>query len=607
MAIVKMKFVSACTDKDHLNDMLLTGVNSGMLSAVPAADIVNDENKGELMNDDNPYAGYLTTFKNIAHSVSYEYTVHEKSKDYSNEEIETFLKEINEAFGLNMDGGSVELSEDDEKAIDALRECDFDEMNECRYLDFGLGRLPADNFKKLSMYQDEIFVHHRLHTTPQYVWLVYVTSDSYAAKTKKIFEGLYFEPIDIPKFDVTKRISAYKDKLDDVYSYCKKENELYHMYPYVAILEEKNVLSGFVMEDELEAYEACFKDLPVDFRCKDPEQVPHLTCPTKLKNGWFARPFEMFVEMYSLPAYGDFDPTLFLAITYCILFGIMFSDMGQGLVLLVLGLAFEKKKGRLWGVIGRCGITSAIFGFLFGSLFGYEDALNPIHERLFNVREKLFDVMSNSNTMTLLIGAMAIGAVLILITMIMNIYNNARHKRMGEVLFSQNGVAGFVFYAYLVVAFAAKLGGKPSMFVPAYTIPCVWLPVICFLFKEPFTNKLEGKPLKPSEGWGNYFTENIFEVFEILLSFVTNSMSYLRVGGFVLSHAGMMLVVMTLAHMVSGSGIGIVIFGNAFVMLLEGLIVGIQTLRLEYYEMFSRYYTGGGKEFKPVCAAEFMQ
>lgn len=76
MAIVKMKFVSACTDKDHLNDMLLTGVNSGMLSAVPAADIVNDENKGELMNDDNPYAGYLTTFKNIAHSVSYEYTVH---------------------------------------------------------------------------------------------------------------------------------------------------------------------------------------------------------------------------------------------------------------------------------------------------------------------------------------------------------------------------------------------------------------------------------------------------------------------------------------------------------------------------------------------------
>ena len=76
-------------------------------------------------------------------------------------------------------------------------------------------------------------------------------------------------------------------------------------------------------------------------------------------------------------------------------------------------------------------------------------------------------------------------------------------------------------------------------------------------------------------------------------------MSYLRVGGFVLSHAGMMLVVMTLMDMVGGFGSPIVlIIGNLFVMGLEGLIVGIQTLRLEYYEMFSRYYVGGGKKFE---------
>ena len=101
--------------------------------------------------------------------------------------------------------------------------------------------------------------------------------------------------------------------------------------------------------------------------------------------------------------------------------------------------------------------------------------------------------------------------------------------------------------------------------------------------------------MKPKEGWGGYVTQSIFEMIEILLSFVTNSMSYLRVGGFVLSHAGMMLVVMTLVKMTGGAGPVVLIIGNAFVM-----IVGIQVLRLEYYEMFSRYYTGGGVRFKAL-------
>ena len=82
-----------------------------------------------------------------------------------------------------------------------------------------------------------------------------------------------------------------------------------------------------------------------------------------------------------------------------------------------------------------------------------------------------------------------------------------------------------------------------------------------------------------------------------MLSFVANTMSFLRVGGFVLSHAGMMAVVMTLKEMSGAYGIVVMILGNVIVILLEGLIVGIQTLRLEYYEMFSRYYEGGGKKF----------
>ena len=219
--------------------------------------------------------------------------------------------------------------------------------------------------------------------------MVYVTSDSYARRVQKIFQDLFFEPIEIPTIDVQKLLEQYADQIDDVYTFCREENEIHAMYKNVAVLKDKMILSGFIPEEKSDAFQNAFAGLPVDFRFKQPDEQPG--CPTILRNNWFARPFELFVQMYSLPQYGDMDPTFLMAVTYCLLFGIMFGDMGQGLVLMALGLVFEKK-GKLFGIIGRVGMTSTIFGFLFGSLFGYEDALNPLHRKLFHVRTKLFEV-----------------------------------------------------------------------------------------------------------------------------------------------------------------------------------------------------------------------
>lgn len=100
------------------------------------------------------------------------------------------------------------------------------------------------------------------------------------------------------------------------------------------------------------------------------------------------------------------------------------------------------------------------------------------------------------------------------------------------------------------------------------------------------------------EGFGAFFIEGFFELFEICLSYVTNTISYLRVGGFVLSHAGMMMAVTMIMEMCGGFvGLLIGIFGNILVMCLEGLVVGIQVLRLQFYEMFSRYFNGNGISF----------
>ena len=602
MAIVKMKYVSVATDESHIDEMVLDGVHSGLLHAVHAADIINEDNGGHLINDENPYSGYLQTLQNFAHSVNYTLDPERApKKHYTNEEMDAFIDELDETFGLETDANTVLLTPDDEQALGALSECGFERMHACQYLNFGFGRLPRESYKKLSMYKNEIFVHHHVHETPQYVWMLYVTSDSYVDKVRKIFKDLYFEPIDIPMIDVKKQLEHYKDQIDDIYAFCNEENSVHELYPYIAEINEKYLLSGFVKVDEVDHYKAIFKDLPSTIEVKDPSEVPDLECPTLLKNNWFAKPFEMFLGMYGVPKYTDFDPTGFMAFTYCLLFGIMFGDLGQGLVLFILGLVFEKK-GQIFGIINRCGITSMIFGFLFGSVFGYEELLNPVHQSLFGVREKLFDVMAQSSTMVLLIGAVAIGAVLILTTQCMNIVNRFKHHQLGDAIFSQNGIAGLVFYGGIVFAIVATMLLRWNVLNPVYLGIFIVLPVISFVMKEPLSNAVEHKTVKPEEGWGGYIAQSIFELIDVLLTFVTNSMSYLRVGGFVLSHAGMMLVVMTLVEMTGKAGVAVLIFGNIFVMVLEGLIVGIQTLRLEYYEMFSRYYDAGGVQFNALSA-----
>ena len=202
--------------------------------------------------------------------------------------------------------------------------------------------------------------------------------------------------------------------------------------------------------------------------------------------------------------------------------------------------------------------------------------------------------------MTLLMAAIGLGIVLILVSMTFNIILNFKKKNMGEAILSQNGLCGVTFYVAVIGAALGMLTGMHFVNI-FYILILIVLPLILMFLKEPLIRKLEEHGEMFPNGFGAFFVEGFFELFEVVLSFITNTMSFLRVGGFVLSHAGMMLVVYTLAEMVGGFGeIIVLILGNVFVMCLEGLIVGIQVLRLEFYEMFSRYYEGNGIPFKTI-------
>jgi V/A-type H+-transporting ATPase subunit I len=320
----------------------------------------------------------------------------------------------------------------------------------------------------------------------------------------------------------------------------------------------------------------------------DSHSGKNIKTPTKLRNFILFRPFELFIKMYGLPEYNEIDPTFFVAITYSLLFGIMFGDVGQGLCLIIGGTLFYKfKKIALAAIITPAGVFSVVFGFMYGSVFGFEDViphlwLNPME-----------------NVMLVLVTAVIFGITLILISMILNIINGFKSNDVGEIVFDTNGFAGLVFYGAAIICFL--------LFYTRHSLPAAVLlilffavPLLLIFFKTPLTRLLEKKSDIFPDKKSIFFLESTFELFEILLSYVTNTISFLRVGAFALSHAAMMGVVMLLADVESGNpNLFILIFGNVIVSIMEGLIVGIQVLRLEYYEMFSRFYKGTGKEFKP--------
>jgi len=202
----------------------------------------------------------------------------------------------------------------------------------------------------------------------------------------------------------------------------------------------------------------------------------------------------------------------------------------------------------------------------------------------------------------MLIAAVGFGAVLVSFAMAFNIMNGLRQKDIKKSLFSSNGLAGFIFYWAVIFAVLPALGFGHSPLTFPYVTAFVALPLTLIFLREPLGDFISGKRNAKAHGAGigAYIVENLFELMEVLLSYVTNTISFLRIGAFALSHAGMMLVVYQLAQRPGRSdSLAVVVIGNILVICVEGLLVGIQALRLEFYEIFGRFYSGGGERYNP--------
>lgn len=313
--------------------------------------------------------------------------------------------------------------------------------------------------------------------------------------------------------------------------------------------------------------------------------------PTKLRNNKLFKPFETLVNMYGIPSYNELDPTPFLSITYMFLFGAMFGDLGQGMILLIGGLLLSKKQDKkVFGqILIRLGLSSMIFGVLYGAFFGFENVIPALLIRPFE------------NINTILKSAVIIGIFLIFISYVYSILNSIKRKNLKEGLFGKNGVVGFAFYILLLSLLGGKLLNKtiiPRKLGGILSVVFIGLMV----FKEPLSNILLKKRPLYDEDVSSYYIESGFSILETLLSMLSGTVSFIRVGAFALTHVGLFIAFQTIGKMI-GTQVGniiVLLLGNVIIIGLEGLIVFIQGLRLEYYELFSRYYEGEGIEFKPI-------
>ncbi len=311
------------------------------------------------------------------------------------------------------------------------------------------------------------------------------------------------------------------------------------------------------------------------------------------------RIFDKITNLYGTPSYNEINPTPILTLTFPIFFGLMFGDLGHGILLACIG-AFMYKKVRSMRSIGHVliitGITAALMGgLLYGEVFGKSLATLVGYTAPLHVPEGEAAFMSY--IMQIFKLALFIGIGQISLGLILSITNNVIQRKWSEIILVNVPKVAF-YWALMYVVFSTSLDILSWFNGPIYLILA---PVVFLLLASPVYAMIKhgGRA-----GLG-HLGETGFDLFETAISFTSNTVSYLRIFAMIIAHIELMAVFYSLAGIVSGGIVGIIfsgliiVVGNVFVTLLEGVIALAQDLRLHFYEWFSKFYQDSGIRFSP--------
>lgn len=630
MSVERMKYVNIVGPIDQFDAFVLQYILNSSIQPEHALSQVRNLKGLNPFFDDNPY-DELVNRAEIINGIM-EVRLNDycfEDCDYAKEPPDisasmaylSALEEKLESISTEIEKKQAETDENRQilKQLIPIRNLKFkmEDLFHLEYMKIRFGKVPTGSFRKMDMVTKglDVVVIPFLNDDRE-VWICYVMPAAAEEKIDNVMSSLYFERIWIsgkakgyPADEIVAMEKAIKEmenemiRLKDrlhaviqeereafvrIYSQALYFQQAFALRKYAAHTHETFYITGWMPEKSYQALAGQLKDCKdIILSVEDPENVRGLKPPTILKNNRFFKPFEAIVKMYGIPAHNEFDPTALVAVSYILMFGAMFGDVGQGAILAMAGLyMFYGRKSRLGWVLACVGVSSIVFGFLYGSIFGNEHLLQPLWKR------------PMENISQLLILSIGYGVAVILLSIVINIFNSLKARNYGRLLFDRNGVAGLVFYCgTLTSVLLILLRGSAAVSVtPAAVI--LLIPLLVMLFREKLERIIFSHH---GEDRGGSFAESFFEVFEAVLGFLSNTVSFVRVSAFALSHAGLALAVWTLYDMVGGLGkIIVIVIGNLLIIGLEGLIVGIQCLRLQYYEMFSRFFSGDGREFQPI-------
>ena len=640
--IEKMKFLSITGPKADIDRMTETYLSKYEIHLENALSELTEVASLSPFLEINPYKEALSTIDSFYDQLEDPSQITPEPMDIENA-IQT-VRKIQEG-SRRLEEEKARLQSEHAEVLDPLKiirpfkDLNFDVSSilKFKYIHYRFGRIEKQYLQKFEKYiydnLDTLFI--KCGEDDLYVYGVYFVPEHQAHKVHAVYSSMHFERIFIPDeyqgtaSEAFAKLDARHREIHRALDANKEASRKFLVDNSVRIVSAKAALDACSSSFDIRRLAACTpgdnntfyilcgwmtekdalafqKDIQNDekiFCLMEDQKAPaNKKPPTKLKNPKLFKPFEMYIKMYGLPAYNEIDPTWFVAITYSFIFGAMFGDVGQGLVLFLGGLVLYRTKHMdLAGIISCAGVFSVFFGFMYGSFFGFEDILKAIWLKPMS---KMMDVPLVGKLNAVFVIAIGFGMFIILICMIFNIINSVRRKDAEKTWFDSNAVAGLVFYGSIVLTVGLFISGKK---LPATAVLVIMfgVPLILMFLKEPLTNLVEKKSEIFPEQKGMFFVQSFFELFEVLLSYLSNTLSFLRIGAFAVSHAAMMEVVLMLAGATNGGSPNwvVVVLGNIFVCAMEGLIVGIQVLRLEYYEIFSRFYSGNGREFQPFMKA----
>ncbi len=340
------------------------------------------------------------------------------------------------------------------------------------------------------------------------------------------------------------------------------------------------LVTGWVPESELEALERRLHDnldSPVMIESRAPTLEETSEVPSCLRHGRWLQPFAALVRNYGIPRYREIDPTWFLTISFGIMFGMMFGDVGHGALFVLTGFLVRRRYPQVQVLLTYAGIFSMLFGLLYGSVFGYEHLIPALWISPLEDPVRMLEV------------AFAWGVLFIIAGTLMRIRNDLAEGLWQQALFDSHGLAGLLLYLALLAAGWHWV--EKGTVTTAHQLALL-LPLLAMLGWK--WRQLQAPP-------GEKALVVLIEGFETFMNYISNSLSFLRVAAFGLNHVALALAVFALANMMHTTGHWItVILGNLFIVILEGAIVVIQVLRLEYYEGFSRFFRGDGRPFEPM-------